>query len=84
MRREHEILLIADEIQTGFARTGKMFALEHAGIRADVVTMAKGLAGGMPLAAIVGRADVMDAAPPGGLLAELTPAIRSRAPPLTR
>lgn len=64
---EHGIVLIADEIQTGFARTGKMFCLEHAGIKADVVTMAKGLAGGMPLAAIVGRADVMDAANPGGL-----------------
>ncbi len=64
---EHDILLIGDEIQTGFARTGKMFCLEHAGIKADVVTMAKGLAGGMPLAAIVGRADVMDAANPGGL-----------------
>ncbi len=64
---EHGIMLIADEIQTGFARTGKMFALEHAGIKADVVTLAKGLAGGMPLAAIVGRADVMDAANPGGL-----------------
>jgi 4-aminobutyrate aminotransferase len=64
---EHRILLIADEIQTGFARTGKMFALEHAGIKADVVTMAKGLAGGLPLAAITGRADVMDASNPGGL-----------------
>ena len=64
---EHGILLVADEIQTGFARTGKMFALEHAGIKADVVTMAKGLAGGFPLAAITGRADVMDAANPGGL-----------------
>ena len=64
---EHGILLIADEIQTGFARTGKMFCLEHAGVKADVVTMAKGLAGGFPLAAIVGRADVMDAAGPGGL-----------------
>ncbi|MEZ5899054.1 MAG: 4-aminobutyrate--2-oxoglutarate transaminase [Hyphomicrobiaceae bacterium] len=64
---EHGILLIGDEIQTGFARTGKMFALEHAGVKADIVTMAKGLAGGMPLAAIVGRAEVMDAANPGGL-----------------
>ena len=64
---EHGILLIADEIQTGFGRTGKMFALEHAGIKADVVTMAKGLAGGFPLAAITGRADVMDASGPGGL-----------------
>jgi 4-aminobutyrate aminotransferase len=64
---EHGILLIADEIQTGFGRTGKMFGLEHAGIKADVVTMAKGLAGGLPLAAITGRADVMDASNPGGL-----------------
>ena len=64
---EHGILLIADEIQTGFARTGKMFALEHSGVKADVVTMAKGLAGGFPLSAITGRADVMDASNPGGL-----------------
>lgn len=64
---DHGILLIADEIQTGFARTGKMFAMEHFGVKADVVTMAKGLAGGMPLSAIVGRADVMDASNPGGL-----------------
>ena len=64
---EHGILLVADEIQTGFARTGKMFALEHVGIKADVVTMAKGLAGGFPLSAITGRADVMDASSPGGL-----------------
>jgi 4-aminobutyrate aminotransferase len=64
---EHDILLVADEIQTGFARTGKMFALEHIGIKADVVTMAKGLAGGFPLAAITGRAEIMDASNPGGL-----------------
>jgi 4-aminobutyrate aminotransferase len=64
---EHGILLIADEIQTGFARTGKMFALDHVGIQADVVTMAKGLAGGFPLSAITGRADVMDASQVGGL-----------------
>jgi 4-aminobutyrate aminotransferase len=64
---EHGILLVADEIQTGFARTGKMFALEHIGIKADVVTMAKGLAGGFPLAAITGRAEIMDASSPGGL-----------------
>jgi 4-aminobutyrate aminotransferase len=64
---EHGILLIADEIQTGFARTGKMFAMEHYGVKADVVTLAKGLAGGLPLSAITGRADVMDAANPGGL-----------------
>jgi 4-aminobutyrate aminotransferase len=64
---EHGILLIADEIQTGFARTGRMFSMEHFGIKADVVTLAKGLAGGLPLSAIVGRADVMDASNPGGL-----------------
>jgi 4-aminobutyrate aminotransferase len=64
---EHGILLIADEIQTGFARTGKMFAMEHFGVKADVVTLAKGLAGGLPLSAITGRADVMDASSPGGL-----------------
>ncbi|PPC85944.1 MAG: 4-aminobutyrate--2-oxoglutarate transaminase [Hyphomicrobium sp.] len=64
---DHGILLIADEIQTGFARTGKMFAMEHYGIKADAVTLAKGLAGGMPLSAITGRADVMDASNPGGL-----------------
>jgi 4-aminobutyrate aminotransferase len=64
---DHGMLLIADEIQTGFARTGHLFAMEHYGLKADVVTLAKGLAGGLPLSAIVGRADVMDAANPGGL-----------------
>lgn len=63
----HGIVFVADEIQTGFARTGNMFALAHAGVAADVVTMAKGLAGGFPLSAITGRADIMDASPPGGL-----------------
>jgi 4-aminobutyrate aminotransferase/(S)-3-amino-2-methylpropionate transaminase len=64
---EHDILLIADEVQTGMARTGKMFCIEHASIKADIVTMAKGLAGGFPLSAVVGRSDVMDAAHVGGL-----------------
>ena len=64
---EHGILLIADEVQTGFARTGHMFAMEGYGVAADLTTMAKGLAGGLPLAAVTGRADVMDAANPGGL-----------------
>ena len=64
---EHGILLIVDEVQTGFGRTGKMFALEHSGIKADLVTMAKSLAAGVPLAAVVGRAAVMDAVGPGGL-----------------
>ena len=64
---EHGILLIADEIQTGFARTGRLFAMEHHGVAADLTTMAKGLAGGFPLAAVTGKADVMDSANPGGL-----------------
>jgi 4-aminobutyrate aminotransferase len=64
---KHGILLIADEIQTGFARTGKLLAMEHHGVAADLTTMAKGLAGGFPLAAVTGRADIMDAANPGGL-----------------
>jgi 4-aminobutyrate aminotransferase/(S)-3-amino-2-methylpropionate transaminase len=61
------ILLILDEIQTGFARTGRMFAVEHEGIEPDIMTMAKGIAGGYPLAAVVGRAEVMNAPEPGGL-----------------
>ncbi|MCG3267109.1 4-aminobutyrate--2-oxoglutarate transaminase [Yoonia sp. I 8.24] len=64
---EHGILLIADEVQTGFARTGKMFAMEHHDVVADLTTMAKGLGGGFPIAAVTGRATVMDAANPGGL-----------------
>jgi len=64
---EHGILLIADEVQTGFARTGKLFAMNHYDVNADLMTMAKSLAGGMPLSGVVGRADVMDAAAPGGL-----------------
>ncbi len=61
------ILLIADEVQTGFARTGKMFAMDHHEVAADLVTMAKSLAGGFPLAAVTGRAEIMDAPAPGGL-----------------
>ncbi|MGN6648539.1 4-aminobutyrate--2-oxoglutarate transaminase [Trinickia sp.] len=64
---EHGIVLIADEVQTGFARTGKLFAMEHYDVTADLITMAKSLAGGMPLSGVVGRADLMDAAAPGGL-----------------
>jgi len=63
----HGILLIADEVQTGFARTGKLFAMEHYDVKPDLMTMAKSLAGGMPLSAVAGRADVMDAPAPGGL-----------------
>ena len=64
---EYGILLVADEIQTGFARTGKFFCSEYAGIEADLMTVAKGMAGGFPLAAVVGKADIMDAPLPGGL-----------------
>jgi len=63
----HGILLVVDEVQTGFGRTGKLFALEHMGVDADLITMAKSLAGGFPLSALTGRAELMDAAPPGGL-----------------
>ena len=64
---KHGILLIADEVQTGFARTGKMFAMEHYGVVADITTMAKGLGGGFPIAAVTGRAEIMDAPGPGGV-----------------
>ncbi|MBO8141308.1 MAG: 4-aminobutyrate--2-oxoglutarate transaminase [Firmicutes bacterium] len=63
----HGILLIVDEVQTGMGRTGRMFALEHAGIEADLLTVGKSLGGGLPLSAVVGKADLMDAPPPGGL-----------------
>ncbi|CAM5182179.1 Gamma-aminobutyrate:alpha-ketoglutarate aminotransferase OS=Castellaniella defragrans (strain DSM / CCUG 39792 / 65Phen) OX=1437824 GN=BN940_13056 PE=3 SV=1 [Castellaniella denitrificans] len=63
----HGILLIVDEVQTGFARTGKMFAIEHSGVTPDLITMAKSLAGGMPLSGVCGRAELMDAAPRGSL-----------------
>ncbi|MDR6390690.1 4-aminobutyrate--2-oxoglutarate transaminase [Paraburkholderia phenoliruptrix] len=64
---EHGILLIADEVQTGFARTGKLFAMHHYDVVPDLMTVAKSLAGGMPLSGVIGRAEVMDAAAPGGL-----------------
>ncbi|WP_312431932.1 4-aminobutyrate--2-oxoglutarate transaminase [Achromobacter sp.] len=64
---EHGILLIADEVQTGFGRTGKLFAMEHHSVQADIITMAKSLGGGFPISGIVGRADVMDGPAPGGL-----------------
>jgi len=63
----HDILLIIDEVQSGFARTGKLFASEHYAIKPDLITMAKSLAGGLPLSAVAGRAEVMDAPAPGGL-----------------
>ncbi|MGP2490996.1 4-aminobutyrate--2-oxoglutarate transaminase [Mesorhizobium sp. PUT5] len=64
---QHGILLIADEVQTGFARTGKMFAMEHHDVAPDITTMAKSLAGGFPLSAVTGRAELMDSPNPGGL-----------------
>jgi 4-aminobutyrate aminotransferase/(S)-3-amino-2-methylpropionate transaminase len=64
---EHGIVLIADEIQSGFGRTGKWFAMEHFGIEPDLMTVAKSLASGFPLAGVVGRAKIMDAPDPGGL-----------------
>ncbi|MBM4233202.1 MAG: 4-aminobutyrate--2-oxoglutarate transaminase [Gammaproteobacteria bacterium] len=63
----HGIVFIVDEVQTGFARTGRMFAIEHSGVEPDLVTLAKSLAGGLPLAAVVGKAEIMDSPAPGGL-----------------
>jgi 4-aminobutyrate aminotransferase/(S)-3-amino-2-methylpropionate transaminase len=65
--RDRGIVLVADEVQTGIARTGRWFASEHDGIVPDLIATAKGLAGGLPLAAVTGRADIMDAAHPGGI-----------------
>ena len=64
---DHGIVMIADEVQTGFARTGHLFAMQAYGVAADLTCMAKGLAGGLPLAALTGKASLMDAAHPGGL-----------------
>jgi 4-aminobutyrate aminotransferase/(S)-3-amino-2-methylpropionate transaminase len=63
----HGMVLVADEVQTGFGRTGAMFACEHAGVEPDLMTLAKSLAGGFPLAAVVGKAELMDATGPSGL-----------------
>ncbi|HZU47717.1 MAG TPA: 4-aminobutyrate--2-oxoglutarate transaminase [Mycobacterium sp.] len=65
--RQNDVVFIADEIQTGFARTGAMFACEHEGIQPDLICTAKAIAGGLPLSAVTGRAAIMDAAQPGGL-----------------
>lgn len=64
---QHGILLIADEVQTGFGRTGKMFAMEHHAVKPDLITVAKSLGGGVPISGVIGRAQVMDAPAPGGL-----------------
>ena len=63
----HGILLISDEVQAGFARTGPMFGIEHSGVQPDLITVAKSLAGGFPLSGVIGKAAIMDAAEPGGL-----------------
>src|SRR4029077_15095324 len=63
----HGIVFIADEIQSGFGRTGRMFAIEHSGVAPDLITIAKSVAGGVPLSAVTGKADIMDAPGPGGL-----------------
>lgn len=63
----HDIVLIADEVQAGFGRTGRWFAIEHSGVEPDLITVAKSLAGGYPLSGLIGKADIMDAAEPGGL-----------------
>ena len=63
----HGMVLIIDEIQSGFGRTGRMFAVEYAGIEPDLMTVAKSIAGGVPLSALIGKAEIMDAPPPGGL-----------------
>jgi 4-aminobutyrate aminotransferase / (S)-3-amino-2-methylpropionate transaminase / 5-aminovalerate transaminase len=64
---QHGILLIVDEIQTGFGRTGRMFAVEYSGVEPDLMTIAKSVSGGIPLAGVIGKADIMDAPLPGGL-----------------
>lgn len=64
---EHGIVLIVDEVQAGFGRTGKMFGVEHTGVEPDLITVAKSLAGGFPLSGVIGRKEIMDAAAPGGL-----------------
>ena len=65
--KDNGIVFVADEVQTGFARTGKMFAMEHEGVAADITTTAKGIAGGFPLAGVTGRAEIMDSVHASGL-----------------
>lgn len=67
LRRRHGILLIADEVQTGFGRTGRMFGIEHSSVTPDLIAVAKSLGGGFPLSGVIGRAEIMDAVEPGGL-----------------
>ena len=70
---------MADEVQTGFGRTGRIFAIEHYGVEPDLVTVAKSIAGGLPLSGVLGRAEIMDA-PPAAASAARTSATRSRRP----
>ena len=63
----HDIIMVADEVQTGFGRTGTLFAMEHFGVEPDLFTVAKSIAGGLPLSGVVGRATIMDAAHVGGI-----------------
>ncbi len=67
LTRRHGMLLVADEIQSGFGRTGRFFAIEHSGVVPDLITTAKSLGGGLPISGVIGRAEVMDAPGPGGL-----------------
>src|SRR6185312_15984345 len=67
LTEKNGILLIVDEIQSGFGRTGTFFAVEHSGVKPDLITVAKSLAAGLPLSGVIGRAEVMDAPDPGGL-----------------
>src|SRR5205823_10948566 len=64
---KHNILFVADEIQSGFCRTGRMFAVEHDGVEPDLIIIAKSMGAGMPISGVVGRAEIMDAQPPGTL-----------------
>ena len=65
--RDNGVVFVADEIQTGFCRTGEWFACDHEGVVPDLITTAKGIAGGLPLAGVTGRAEIMDAVKAGGL-----------------
>lgn len=65
--KEHGIVFVADEIQTGFGRTGKLFAMEHFGVTPDLITVSKSLAAGLPLSGVVGKTDILNAAQPGEL-----------------
>ena len=81
--QKHGMLLIMDEIQTGFGRTGKMFACEHSGVAPDILITAKSLAAGLPLAGITGKAEIMDSVEHGGIGGP-SAGIRFAAPPAWR